>query len=168
MVNGDSGNDTLTGGTGADTMKGQPGNDWLLGSAGNDILDGGIGGDLLNGGAGSDRLTGGAGADVFDFNAALKAAGNVDRITDLNVAEDMIQLDQTVFSALAIGAPPTRAFHAGAGVTAAHDHTDRIVYDTSSGNLYYDADGAGGLAAIQFATLAAKPAISAADFFVIA
>ena len=29
-------------------------------------------------------------------------------------------------------------FHSGAGATAAHDASDRIVYDTASGALYYD------------------------------
>jgi len=32
-------------------------------------------------------------------------------------------------------------------------YCDRIIFDTSTANLYYDADGAGGAAAIQIATL---------------
>jgi Ca2+-binding RTX toxin-like protein len=40
----------------------------------------------------------------------------------------------------------------GAGVTAATDTTQRLIYDTTADNLYYDADGSGAGAAVQFAT----------------
>jgi hypothetical protein len=48
----------------------------------------------------------------------------------------------------------------------AHDADDRIVYDAVMGNLYYDADGTGAVAAKLFATLTGAPAITAADFFI--
>jgi Ca2+-binding RTX toxin-like protein len=52
---------------------------------------------------------------------------------------------------------------------AAHDADDRIVYNTATGALYYDADGIGGEAAIQFATLSGSPDhLTAADFAVLA
>ena len=83
---------------------------------------------------------------------------------------DLIFLDNDVFTAfgtanVALGAA---AFRSGAGVTAAQDASDRIVYDTTTGNLYYDADGAGGSASIQFGILTTKPAITAGDFFIVA
>ena len=37
----------------------------------------------------------------------------------------------------------TDCFVSGAGITEGQDANDFIVYDTTSGKLYYDADGAG-------------------------
>jgi len=65
---------------------------------------------------------------------------------------------------LAHGALPASAFHVG---NAATDEDQRIIYDQTTGNLYYDADGSGGGAAILFATLHGAPAITASDFQVI-
>ena len=42
-----------------------------------------------------------------------------------------------------------------------------IVYDQTTGNLYYDADGTGGAAAILFAKLDGHPTLTASDFTVI-
>jgi Ca2+-binding RTX toxin-like protein len=131
-------------------------------------LTGNSGGNVLNGGAGSDSLTGGAGQDTFVFDSALDATTNADTIADFSAADDLIRLDDDVFAALSTGRLPARAWHNGAGVTTAHDHTDRLIYDNSTGNLYYDPDGTGAQAATLFATLANTPAIAAADFFVVA
>ena len=58
------------------------------------------------------------------------------------------------------------AFHKSvAGI--AHDASDRIIYDTDNGCLYYDPDGNGAAKAILLATLSTKLALTAADFVVI-
>jgi Ca2+-binding RTX toxin-like protein len=49
----------------------------------------------------------------------------------------------------------------------AGDASDRVIYDKSTGALWYDADGSGGAAQMQIAKLAKGLAITAADFFVI-
>ncbi len=136
------------------------------GVAGADTLTGGGGSDLLDGGLAADTLTGNAGEDSFRFSTEL-GAGNVDRITDFNVANDTILLDSLTFAsvggdgALALGA----LYGSAAGV--AHDADDRIIYDTDSGALSYDADGSGQAAAIQFAQLSTNLNLSSADFVVI-
>jgi inosine/xanthosine triphosphate pyrophosphatase family protein len=56
IINGTSGNNTLTG---------TSGNDQLNGLGGNDVLSGLAGNDTLNGGPASDRMTGGAGNDTY-------------------------------------------------------------------------------------------------------
>jgi serralysin len=49
---------------------------------------------------------------------------------------------------------------------AAQDADDRIVYDDTSGALFFDVDGAGGAAALQFAQVSAGLALTNADFLV--
>lgn len=163
---GNAGNNWLYGHDGSDNVFGSGGRDWLIGGAGNDNLNGGIGNDLLSGGAGNDVLSGGTGADIFRFDTALDAAGNRDTITDFSVVDDTIQLENGVFAALTTtGALSTSMFKNLALGTV--DSTDRIIHDGRTGALYYDADGSGAGAAVQFATLNGNPVITAADFVVI-
>jgi serralysin len=48
---------------------------------------------------------------------------------------------------------------------AAADADDRIIYNSATGQLYFDADGAGG-AGVLFATLGTDLALTSADFIV--
>jgi Ca2+-binding RTX toxin-like protein len=57
VINGTSGNDTLTGTAGDDVINGGAGDDNLSGGDGNDLLDGGDGNDTIDGGAGIDTIT---------------------------------------------------------------------------------------------------------------
>ncbi len=169
---GDSGNDTLRGGIGNDTARGGLGNDASFGDAGNDLLFGDAGADRLTGGTGNDRLNGGlgkdvlignAGRDTFSFNNALVAA-NVDRIADFFVPADVVQLENAVFGGLAGGVLKAAAFHKGA---AAHDATDRIIYNATAGTLTFDANGDAAGGAKLFATIGKNLAMTNADFVVI-
>jgi Ca2+-binding RTX toxin-like protein len=147
----------------------------LIGNASNNLLNGGAGGndslrgmdgnDQLNGGVGNDTLTGGGNRDVFVFNTALNNTANVDAITDFSAPADTIWLDNAVFAALgATGVLAASAFHVGAVAATAAQH---ILYDSSNGWLRYDADGTGASAAIHFATLTTRPAITSGDFVVV-
>ena len=149
-----------------ENISGSAFNDALNGNSAINAINGGAGNDILKGYAGNDTLTGYSGADIFVFNTALNAATNVDRITDFNVVADTIHLDDAIFTALAGGALAASAFKDVA--IAAKDAGDRILYNSDTGNLYYDADGSGAaFAAIKFAALTGNPAITAADFVVI-
>ena len=142
-------------------------NDALNGSNGVNDIRGDAGNDSIKSAGGNDTLTGGVGLDAFIFNTALNAATNVDTITDFSAADDTIQLDNLVFTAFAAtGALASGFFRANATGTA-QDSNDHIVYETDTGKLFYDADGNGAGAAIQFARLTGNPAISAADFTVV-
>ncbi|WP_449220132.1 calcium-binding protein [Tistrella mobilis] len=65
ILNGTSGNDTISGTAGDDVIDGLSGNDELLGKEGNDTIYGNAGNDILHGGAGDDKLYGGDGNDEF-------------------------------------------------------------------------------------------------------
>jgi Ca2+-binding RTX toxin-like protein len=126
-------------------------------------ITGNAGINLLDGKTGLDTLTGGQGRDSFAFSTAL-GAGNVDTITDFAVADDTIRLDDAIFANLGgLRWLAASAFFAG---TAAHDADDRIIYDSATGALFYDADGAGGVAQARFATLGAGLAVTNFDFYV--
>ncbi|MDQ6434367.1 calcium-binding protein [Mesorhizobium sp. LHD-90] len=138
----------------------------LLGNAGANKLDGQGGDDTINGLSGNDTLTGGTGADVFVFSTALNASTNVDKIIDFDVTDDAIHLENAVFTALAaIGSLDADLFKDVA--TSARDADDVVLYNSSSGGLFYDADGQGGAAAIKFASLSTGLNLTAADFVVI-
>jgi Ca2+-binding RTX toxin-like protein len=169
---GGSGNDILRGKAAVDTLSGGVGADSLYGGAGRDVLTGGDGRDVLAGGDANDKLTGGSGRDTFVFDSQLDAVSNVDRIKDFTHLEDSIQLDDDVFTAFNATVSTTvldANFQQGAGVTTAQDADDRIIYDTSTGKLYYDADGVGGTAAVQFAVVGTNshPTITAEDFVIV-
>ena len=148
-------------------------NNKMTGSAGNNVLNGDVGNDTLMGGAGYDNLTGGAGNDVFVFDTPLYTLDSYatttgyDTITDFTVGADKIQLDDDIFAALPVVANGTfGAQHLQIGA-AATDADDRIIYNSSTGALYYDPDGNGAQAQMQFATLSTGLALTVADFAII-
>ena len=132
----------------------------LTGNGSANVLSGGEGDDLLFGRGGKDSLTGGAGADWFHFDTTL-GAGNVDTILDFSAADDTIQLDRSVFSAIGEGTLAEGAFVAG---TAAADADDRILYDSATNKIFYDADGSGEGAALLFAQVTVGTALTNLDF----
>jgi len=142
----------------------------LTGSA-NLNATGNSGDNVLAGNAGSNLLRGGAGDDVFRFGGTL-GAGNIDTIADFERAGapsgDAIWLNHLSFSGLATGGLAPTAFEAGTD-NLANATATRVIYNTSSGALFFDADGSGVLfSPEQFATLATHPdALAASDFLVI-
>ncbi|MBF9233057.1 calcium-binding protein [Microvirga alba] len=145
----------------------------LTGNTLDNVITGGSGHDTLYGGQGKDTLTGGAGKDTFVFDTRIdKTKTQVDLITDFNVKDDGIWLDNAIFRALGKKGTPANpvqlkkdAFWIGA---KAHDKSDRIIYDLKKGALYYDSDGSGKAAAILIATLPkGLKTLSEKDFFVI-
>jgi Ca2+-binding RTX toxin-like protein len=135
-----------------------------IGNSLDNVMIGNSAANTLNGYTGNDTLTGGGGADVFFFNSALNGTTNVDTITDFTAVDDTIRLENTYFTSLTTtGTLSAANFVASADGTAV-DGNDYILYNTTTGALYYDADGNGGIAAVEFAVLGT--AISNIDFIV--
>src|SRR5207237_9596653 len=94
-------------------------------------------------------------------------ATHADVVTDFSeVQHDGIRLDGSVMNAL--GASGTFAagdarFYSAAGANAGHDADDRVVYNITTGQLWYDADGSGSGAAQLITTLQGAPALAATD-----
>lgn len=158
---GGAGNDDIDGGTESDGLFGGDGNDILIGGAGNvyDCLDGGAGNDFLYGGGGNDGLIGGTGADTFYFYLGTEGT---DYIVDYEVGIDRIYLDE--FTGL--GAGPLQPGVNFTVNTSAVTNNATIIYATT-GHLYFDPDGLGSLAAVEFATFANAPVLTANDFVLV-
>ena len=144
-------------------LYGNSGNNVLSGGKGDDVLSGGSGNDVLAGGRGADRLVGGEGADQFRFDTAI-GGGEIDRLDDFTSGVDKIALDAGVFSALQNGSLAAGQFRLG---TQALDADDRLIFDPSSGHLFYDPDGNGNSSAVLFGVLAAGTGLTWSDFVIL-
>ena len=161
---GDAEGDTFTA---IENLAGSQFNDTLTGSDERNVMYGNGGGDILFGGLGNDYLKGGAGNDTFVFNSALDLGVNRDTIADFTIGQDKIELNNSIFTSLvAEGMLSEDNFHSSA-TSAAADENDYIIYNTTSGSLFYDADGNGAGVAVEFAKLTSKPEISANDFVIV-
>ena len=142
----------------------------VVGNTSGNSLSGTSGNDVIFGFGGNDTLTGGAGADQFVFNTAPRA-GSVATITDFSHAQgDKIDLDQSIFKALATGAfgsPLAVSDFYASSNGAAHAAGDHILYNTTTGALSYDTDGTGAAAAVQIAVILNHPTLQANDFLLV-
>ncbi len=143
-------------------LTGNNGNNTLNGSGGADTLIGGAGNDTLIGGGGNDTLTGNAGLDRFTFNNKNEG---IDLITDFIVVDDTIAVSRTGFGGgLTLGTLQASQFVIGTGATtAAH----RFIYNSSTGGLFFDADGTGATAQVQIANLTTGLGLTNNDILVI-
>lgn len=157
--------ENATGGRSNDKLYGNGAANTLKGSGGKDSLHAHSGDDVLIGGSGSDTLSGGSGSDVFVFNAKPSKTTNLDRISDFDVRQDAIHLENSVFKKIGkAGTLKSKYFEVGA---KARDKDDYLIYNKSKGILSYDADGSGQRKAVEIAVLSNKAKLSVADIFVI-
>lgn len=124
-------------------------------------LSGEGGNDTLDGGAGKDTLTGGAGSDRFVFSTKLGAA-NADTITDFEAGHDKIVLDTRIFAKLGNA---TDFLTVGIASDAAGRF---LVYNSTTGQLSYDADGSGTKSKpVDIAFIGAGLALTVNDFLIV-
>ncbi|MEQ1950590.1 calcium-binding protein [Mesorhizobium sp. CN2-181] len=160
---GDAAGDTFNS---IENLTGSAFDDYVYGNSAANVIKGAAGNDIVKGYAGNDTLSGGSGADIFVFNSALNAASNVDTVTDYDVAADTIWLDVRFFAALSTGTLAAAAFRKNA-TGLAEDADDRIVFNTDTGELFYDGDGNGASVSTLFAKLTAGLALTNVDFVTI-
>jgi Ca2+-binding RTX toxin-like protein len=169
VLDGGGGDDTVVGEGNLDTLLGGEGNDNLFGRVNHDVLDGGEGDDTLKGGIGNDTVTGGDGNDVFVFEDLGSVP--VDTVTDFTAADDSLlfsgglpnfdgavwagdnSLVDSDFTTIATGTDPS--------ATDGH----HFIWDSSTGVLWYDDDGAGAGAAVDIAVFNTDAGLTADDFF---
>ncbi|MBX3566473.1 MAG: calcium-binding protein [Rhizobiaceae bacterium] len=148
------------------TVNGNAGNNSLRGYGGNDKINGGAGADRISGGLGNDTLAGNTGADIYYFSYALDEATNLDTIKGFS-SIDLISLNSSVFTkAGPAGALAASAFRANTSGKAG-DASDRIIWETDTGRLYYDPDGTGAAAGTAFAVITGNTGpMNAGDFVI--
>jgi hypothetical protein len=145
-------------------IKGTSGHNVLSGTSSKDKIYGHGGPDKLYGKSGNDTLVGGAGRDAFVFDTKPNSKTNVDTITDFNIREDVIRLNDSAYTSLKSGKLSAESFAIG---LQAKDANDKIIYNDETGALLYDADGNGSAEAIQFARVDANLSLTASHFFII-
>jgi len=138
----------------------------VMGGKGKDTLKGNGAANEIDGGAGADALTGGGGNDRFSFSSKLDSQINVDQVIDFNKSgNDIIALDGDIFTKLTGTGKLTAAQFESNSSGNAGDGQDRIVYETDTGELYYDSNGSAGGGSTLFAVLTKNLSLDASDFF---
>jgi serralysin len=178
-VIGSGGDDIILGKWTSDYLMGAWGNDFIAGRNGDDRLDGGVGADVLHGGPGADQfIFNDIQTEPYDEDSFIVFAGPSDLIQDFTPGTDKLSFEDgafgtwrgVVWNGTEWAVPEWGAaedwFYAASGATSSHDASDRLVYDTASGNLYYDFDGDGETGAIQVAQLVYAPALTADDILI--
>ena len=167
FTNWTSGPDQLVfnGGATAEAVTGSSQADHFVMGGGADTVAGGSGNDVIDGGAGHDLLHGNAGADEFIL---ATTASSRDRIADFVVGVDDLAVSVTAFGlAQAAGTSLGSAFVSNT-TGLAEGAEDRFIYQSTTGKLFFDADGTGAGIAKEIAILAGTPVLTESDFLLIA
>lgn len=161
VVRGFDGRDILIAG-GADTLYGGASKDELGSFGGNAYLDGGEDDDTLWSEIGNNTLVGGSGEDHF-YIAHEAVEGMADTFIDFEKGVDRIVLIRDYFPNISAG--PELGFGEFAYVGGFISPFARILYDASSGDLFFDEDGSSdGHSPIKLAHFKGAPLLTASDF----
>ena len=96
----------------------------------------------------------------------MSAASNVDLIADYRVKDDVIYLENAIFTALSTVGYLAKASFVSNAAGLAMDAFDRVIYETDTGYLRYDSDGTGAEDSMVFAKLSPNLAMAASEFFI--
>ncbi|MEG3978401.1 calcium-binding protein, partial [Microcoleus sp. herbarium8] len=187
-VAGVDGNDTLSSGDGNDTMLGGFGDDFLIGGNGNDSLGGGPGSDTLIGGNGNDSFyynNPGEGVQLDTLTGFPVTSGpgtRPDQIGDFTPGQDKLVFEFNSFNLLPFGNQlgnrpagseflllETGTYNNDLSPVGAISGGSFLVYESDSGRLLYDPDGAGAGSkpAVYLALLNDRPGLTTSDIVII-
>jgi Ca2+-binding RTX toxin-like protein len=187
-INGGDGKDTINGGDGNDTINGGADNDTINGDAGIDTINGGAGNDLIFGGDGADNITPGLGTDTIAYTDITNEGG--DTITNFTTVadgaiyaagDDVLQFSEADLFGLSgfaeytgVGTsididgdssgPLLVEFVSGVGAQIATGAEAAFLFNQTTGELSFDADGTDAGGAIVIATLIGVTDLAGADF----
>jgi Ca2+-binding RTX toxin-like protein len=161
-----TGNDlanVIYGNSADNVLDGAAGNDLLYGWAGADTLIGGTGDDTLIATVYAEVLTGGSDADTFQLDSPIFGS---DTVTDFVSGTDRIAISHWSFSIAGTGTLAANgvAFVLGAAATGAGA---TMMFDSTTHQVLWDADGTGAGAVQALATLAGVNTMSANDFLIV-
>ena len=155
---------SLTGGGGGNMLNAAAANleVTLSGGGGADSLVGGSQNDVVIGGNGVDTVTGGAGSDRFVYE---EINDRNDIITDYESGSDSLSFSAAGFGG---GLTPDSFLDAEqfALGTSATDESDRFIYNTNNGYLFFDEDGTGAVEKTLVVRLENAPTLSNTDIFI--
>jgi serralysin len=139
----------------------------ITGNALDNEISGNDSNNVLNGGDGNDILIGYEGLDTWVFTSAPGEA-NADQIPDFGAGYgEKMELDHNQFTGMALGTVSDSQFQRGTVNWQALDADDRILYDMSTGHVYFDPDGSGAQAPELFVTIHEGLNLTASDFIVV-
>ena len=101
-------------------------------------------------------------AEVFSFTSTRSG---VTTISDFDSGTDRIDVTSSNFGGLKVGALSSANFQSASSTLTSHAAV--FLYDSTTGSLAFDADGAGAGAAVQIAQLTGGRTLRASDIFVV-
>ncbi|MEA5521471.1 MAG: GDSL-type esterase/lipase family protein [Limnoraphis robusta] len=136
----------------------------------NDVIVGSSTNNVIVGGRGNDLITGGGGADLFSY--ATPDAG-VDIITDFDATQgDIIGISAANFGGGLVGGTSLSTTASATGSLVASGAPTPVgtnanfLYNTLSGVLSFDVDGAGSQTAVELVRLTGAPQLGASQFLI--
>lgn len=136
----------------------------LIGTSAANTLSGLDGNDVIDGLGGNDRYIGGSGADTFRLSVAPNAKSNVKTIEDFVSGEDNLDINAKTFKWKGDYLGQLLEENFGSNATGAAETAEqRFIYNNTTGELFYDADGSGKGKAVLMAILEGSPDLLASD-----
>ena len=99
---------------------------------------------------------------MFSFTSTRSG---VTTISDFDSGTDRIEVTSSNFGGLKVGALSSANFQSASSTLTSHAAV--FLYDSTTGSLAFDADGAGAGAAVQIAQLTGGRTLRASDIFVV-
>jgi Ca2+-binding RTX toxin-like protein len=155
------------GGRFADTITDTDGTpDWINGGAGDDSIDGGDGDDWIIGGAGNDTIT--TGINSMDTILYYDPSEGNDTITDFSdsasMSPDMLAFRSSTFGGITSLVDGVNFISDPTLPAPVSPAVPTFLYNSTTGQLTYDANGSNPGGTSLIATLSGAPALAVGDF----